>query len=134
MCVACALHVQVDVAQYYMGLIDVLQEWNASKRIERWAKIVLKGRWKSTIKNGMSAIEPNAYHDRFLRGIGYQMGLTPSEVLAAAGSSTASHHSVGGRSGRSGRQKVGPTVTPARFPAGDHQMPPPGDGVCTGAI
>ena len=27
-----------------MGVIDVLQAWNMTKRMERWAKIVIKGR------------------------------------------------------------------------------------------
>ena len=29
---------------YRLGLIDLLREWNLAKRLERWAKIVLKGR------------------------------------------------------------------------------------------
>ena len=36
------LNWQVDVPRYYMGVIDMLQDWNMSKRIERLAKIVLK--------------------------------------------------------------------------------------------
>ena len=73
---------EVDVAHYYMGLIDVLQEWNMAKRIERWAKIILKGRWRHEIKDGMSAIEPSAYRERFLKGVGYQLGLDHAELLA----------------------------------------------------
>jgi len=66
---------QVNVPEYYMGMIDVLQAWNLSKRIERWAKIVLKGRWAKDVKDGMSAVEPNAYRDRFLVMLAHQFGL-----------------------------------------------------------
>ena len=66
---------QVDVPGYYMGLIDVLQAWNFSKRLERYAKIVLKWRWKPEVRDGMSAIEPVSYRRRFLAGIGYQLGV-----------------------------------------------------------
>lgn len=62
--------------EYYMGVIDVLQAWNLSKRMERWAKIVLKGRWTKDVRDGMSAVEPNAYRDRFLVMLAHQFGLT----------------------------------------------------------
>ena len=67
---------EVDVPGYYMGLIDILQAWNLSKRIERYSKIVFKGRWAKEVKDGMSAIEPTAYRERFLAGIGHQLGVT----------------------------------------------------------
>ena len=51
------------------------QAWNMSKRMERYTKIVVKGRWAKDVKNGMSAIEPVAYRDRFLAGMGHQLGL-----------------------------------------------------------
>ena len=65
----------VDVPEYYMGVIDIFQAWNLSKRLERLAKTLLKGRFKKTVRDGMSAIEPNAYKERFLAGIAYQRGL-----------------------------------------------------------
>ena len=67
---------QVDVPAYYMGLIDVLQEWNMAKRVERWAKILFKGRFAKDVRDGMSAIQPPAYRERFLAGIGYQLGVS----------------------------------------------------------
>ena len=66
---------QVDVPCYYMGLIDVLQAWNVAKRAERFAKIAFKGRWARDVRDGMSAIEPVAYRERFLAGIGHQLGV-----------------------------------------------------------
>jgi len=66
---------QVDVPGYYMGLIDVLQEWNVGKRLERFAKVVFKGRWARDVRDGMSAVEPVTYRERFLAGMRYQMGV-----------------------------------------------------------
>jgi hypothetical protein len=66
---------QVDVPGYYMGLIDVLQEWNLSKRLERYAKILFKGRFAKEVRDGMSALEPTAYRERFLAGMSYQLGV-----------------------------------------------------------
>mmetsp|Transcript_71793 Transcript_71793/g.215811 ORF Transcript_71793/g.215811 Transcript_71793/m.215811 type:complete len:739 (+) Transcript_71793:414-2630(+) len=78
----------VDVPRYYIGVIDMLQDWNMNKRIERLAKIVLKGRWGKNVRAGMSAIEPTAYRKRFLAGVGYQLGLLQSSVgVAKTGSS-----------------------------------------------
>lgn len=68
---------QVDVPGYYMGLIDMLQAWNFGKRLERWAKILFKGRFAKEVRDGMSAIEPVAYRERFLAGIGHQLGVMP---------------------------------------------------------
>ena len=65
---------EVDVPGYYMGLIDILQAWNLSKRIERYSKIIFKGRWAKEVKDGMSAIEPTAYRERFLAGIASELG------------------------------------------------------------
>ncbi|GMH75602.1 hypothetical protein TL16_g06815 [Triparma laevis f. inornata] len=45
----------------FMGLIDMLQEWNMKKRLERFAKIL----FKRDDGEGLSAIEPNAYMKRF---------------------------------------------------------------------
>jgi len=63
------------VPGYYMGLIDVLQEWNVGKRLERFAKVVFKGRWARDVRDGMSAVEPVTYRERFLAGMRYQMGV-----------------------------------------------------------
>ena len=56
-------------------VIDVLQKWNWNKRLERWSKTVLKGRFAKGVRDGMSAIEPATYRNRFLAGMSYQLGL-----------------------------------------------------------
>lgn len=49
---------------YYIGIIDVLQEWNFKKKMERFLKINVK-RYDG---DGLSAIEPIQYSERFWRG------------------------------------------------------------------
>lgn len=49
---------------YYIGIIDVLQEWNLKKKVERFLKMNLK-RYDG---DGLSAIEPIQYSERFWRG------------------------------------------------------------------
>ena len=49
---------------YYIGIIDVLQEWNFKKKMERFLKIY----FKQYDADGISAIEPSAYCERFWRG------------------------------------------------------------------
>jgi len=75
---------QVDVPSYCMGLIDVLQEWNMGKRLERIAKIVFKGRWARDVRDGMSAIEPVAYRERFLASMRYQLGVREGQGMGAS--------------------------------------------------
>ena len=70
----------VDVPRYYLGVIDMLQKWNFKKRLERWTKIILKGRWAEGVRNGMSAVEPESYRRRFLAGMSHQLGLSSHEV------------------------------------------------------
>jgi 1-phosphatidylinositol-4-phosphate 5-kinase len=48
---------------YYMGIIDVLQQWNWEKKLERFFKIYFK--WEDG--DGLSAIPPSIYGDRFMR-------------------------------------------------------------------
>jgi 1-phosphatidylinositol-4-phosphate 5-kinase len=45
---------------FYLGVIDMLQRWDASKRLERAAKVLL-----CRDGSGLSAIEPYAYQKRF---------------------------------------------------------------------
>jgi len=85
----------VDVPSFYIGVIDMLQDWNLNKRLERLAKIVLKGRWGKNVKAGMSAIEPNAYRTRFLAGVGYQLGLPQQQPSVGAGKAAAPASSCG---------------------------------------
>lgn len=49
---------------YYIGIIDVLQEWNFKKKMERFLKINIK----QYDGDGLSAIEPVLYSERFWRG------------------------------------------------------------------
>jgi hypothetical protein len=48
---------------YYMGIIDVLQEWNWEKKLERFFKIYFK--WMDG--DGLSAAPPQQYVDRFMK-------------------------------------------------------------------
>ena len=48
---------------YYFGIIDILQEWNWSKKIERFFKVYLK----REDGNGISAISPLLYAERFMK-------------------------------------------------------------------
>ena len=51
--------------EYRLGIIDLLQEWNWSKRAERCYKIVCKGRCAPDVRNGMSCVAPGEYARRF---------------------------------------------------------------------
>ena len=55
-------------AIYYIGIIDMFQEWTLAKRLERLVKVALWCRWGSRA-NGMSVVEPKAYSERFNRMI-----------------------------------------------------------------
>eukprot|EP01035_Chromulina_nebulosa_P017917 gene17917-23537_t len=50
---------------YYLGIIDYQQKWNFKKKLERFFKIHFKG----ADPNGLSAIEPSVYKDRFIKHI-----------------------------------------------------------------
>lgn len=52
----------VGPAYYHLGIIDILQTWTLQKQIERCLKIVLK----RVDGNGLSAIAPRLYKERFL--------------------------------------------------------------------
>ena len=47
---------------YYMGVIDILQEWNFEKKLERFFKVY----FKFADPDGLSAIEPTTYQRRFM--------------------------------------------------------------------
>jgi hypothetical protein len=68
-----------------VGLIDLLQAWTLKKRIERGAKQALQmlrtGSCAAGAAADMSALEPHAYADRFLRMVGRVFGSeAPSDV------------------------------------------------------
>lgn len=44
-----------------MGIIDILQEWNFHKRLERFFKVY----FRFQDKNGLSAVAPDFYAQRF---------------------------------------------------------------------
>jgi 1-phosphatidylinositol-4-phosphate 5-kinase len=46
---------------YYLGVIDILQEWTWAKRFERWAKVWLQ----NADRDGLSAMPPANYLPRF---------------------------------------------------------------------
>lgn len=48
---------------YYVGVVDYLQTWTFQKQLERFYKVHVRG----ADANGLSAIEPIAYRDRFIR-------------------------------------------------------------------
>jgi len=48
---------------YYFGIVDILQEWNFKKELERFYKVYVK----QLDKNGISAMNPNSYAERFWR-------------------------------------------------------------------
>lgn len=55
--------------KYYFRLIDVLQEWNWKKKIERFIKIY----FKRYDPDGISAMEPRQYQMRFMRNVVYDV-------------------------------------------------------------
>ena len=54
---------------YHMGLIDILQEWNFEKKLERYFKVY--ARWDDP--DGLSAIEPVTYQKRFMERAVYEV-------------------------------------------------------------
>ena len=65
----------VGPGTYYMGIIDILQKWDLNKKLERLAKRLLR-----KDPDGLSAIEPNAYQDRFVRGCAEKIMGDPTEL------------------------------------------------------
>lgn len=51
----------VGPAYYYVGLIDILQTWTLQKKTERFFKTTFLGK----DPDGLSAIEPRRYQERF---------------------------------------------------------------------
>ena len=47
---------------YIMGIVDFLQEWTFQKRVESWIKVNI---FRKDLQ-GVSAVEPYAYHERFV--------------------------------------------------------------------
>jgi len=58
-------HKLVGPESYCMGIIDYQQQWTLEKKMERLYKTKILG----ADPNGLSAIEPQTYHDRFISHI-----------------------------------------------------------------
>ena len=66
---------------YRLGIIDPLQRWGLSKRLERLLKIAARLRCAAKLKNGMSAVEPVEYARRFHLMVGMKLlGLSKARV------------------------------------------------------
>eukprot|EP01043_Picozoa_sp_COSAG02_P013777 COSAG02_NODE_557_length_20379_cov_6.688215_9_plen_335_part_00 len=51
-------------ASYNIGIIDILQEWNTTKKLERWAKLLL-----GKDIDGLSAIDAESFQIRFMEAM-----------------------------------------------------------------
>jgi len=60
---------------YYFGMIDILQTWNMDKKLERFFKTKVLGK----DPDGLSAIPPTAYCDRFKRKMAEILSVTVRE-------------------------------------------------------
>lgn len=65
----------VGPAYYYIGVIDILQTWTLKKRAERYVKIHLK----RVDGDGLSAIEPKLYKERFQAKMSDILGIEQDE-------------------------------------------------------
>jgi hypothetical protein len=57
---------------YYFGIIDILQEWTWQKKLERF----FKSYFLRKDPNGLSAVEPGDYQDRFMARMGAILNCT----------------------------------------------------------
>lgn len=68
----------VGPSVYYFGMIDILQTWNMDKKLERFAKTKMLGK----DPDGLSAMPPTAYCDRFKRKMGEILSVTIRDEYA----------------------------------------------------
>jgi hypothetical protein len=61
----------IGPSKYYIGLIDILQEWDMSKKMERFAKTQLLQK----DKDGLSAIPCEPYQERFMEKMKVLLGI-----------------------------------------------------------
>lgn len=95
---------------YYIGIIDVLQEWNWMKKMERFAKVYLK----MLDGDGISAVEPDYYADRFwTRCIldTFDMDNDVEEEAHHGGSSSSSNTTDGSKSPKHAHGRLERTVS-----------------------
>jgi hypothetical protein len=90
---------------FYLGIIDILQEWSLIKKAERWLKRVLL----LQDPRGMSVVPPDAYADRFERRV------IEAVIEQDADASGASRHPVAATLGADARLSLKQTrpSTPA---------------------
>ena len=97
---------------YYIGIIDALQEWNWSKKLERFYKVRILGQ----DPNGLSAIEPRRYQSRFMQRAVVDVfdGLDqlPRNIDPGSGNRNSTNRGSGNRHSANLRQN-GSTQTPA---------------------
>jgi hypothetical protein len=96
---------------YRLGVIDLLQEWSLKKRLERWAKIVFKGRCARHARDGMTAIEPQQYSWRFVEQIGVKLLGVKAERVREAWVQAEDAQRCASKRAASSRSQ-GPTISP----------------------
>jgi len=62
---------------YHFGIIDVLQEWDVMKRIERFVKTSLLCQHRE----GVSAVSPDAYKKRFLARMREMLDISDPDLI-----------------------------------------------------
>jgi Phosphatidylinositol-4-phosphate 5-Kinase len=114
---------------FYLGVIDILQEWSFIKKAERWLKRLLL----LQDADGMSVMPPNDYADRFIKRVieavieGQEASSATSAAAAASGMSplprfNSSSSGAGGRlpapPGAAGRLAVYQPFSPSSAAGG----------------
>lgn len=95
---------------FFLGIIDILQDWSLSKRAERWVKSLLLCQDAA----GISVMPPAQYADRFLRRVVGQLidGGKEGDALAAAAAVAAAARTGATRPDSSGSRPGGPWASP----------------------
>jgi hypothetical protein len=90
-------HIVEGPAKYYIGIIDVLQEWNLMKQLERAAKVYLYRQ----DPDGLSAINTKDYAARFMKNCVYEVfeGVEDPHAVLRQGRSGAGAAGCGGTAG-----------------------------------
>ena len=83
--------------RYYVGIIDILQKWDRSKRTERYLK-ALAGQ----DLDGVSACAPEVYEERFVRKMMGHVYSPPSAAALPTGSVSSLTASISGATTRRG--------------------------------
>eukprot|EP00004_Rigifila_ramosa_P016067 TRINITY_DN3776_c0_g1_i2.p1 TRINITY_DN3776_c0_g1~~TRINITY_DN3776_c0_g1_i2.p1 ORF type:complete len:556 (+),score=113.01 TRINITY_DN3776_c0_g1_i2:693-2360(+) len=70
---------------YHVGIIDILQEWNQEKIVERWFKIYCRFQKPE----GVSAMPPDGYYERFCRF--FREHISDTDARSSAATSAAAY-------------------------------------------